>query len=79
MKFKNPKHGADTTNSATLAAQLCEALDHSIPGLRTVLIIGGLLAAAAQAGKAADFLFATGLLFHLAISFEQRWLKKRPR
>jgi hypothetical protein len=79
MKFKGPKHRSRTTDSSAVAAQWCEAIDRSIPGLRTVLIIGGLLAAAAQAGKAADFLFATGLLFHLALSFELWWMKKRTR
>jgi hypothetical protein len=79
MKFKEPKRESRTPDSETFAAQLCEALDLSVPGMRTALIIGGLIAAAARIGKTADFLFATGLLFHLAISFEHWWMKKRTR
>jgi hypothetical protein len=39
----------------------------------------GIIAAAARTGQIADFLFVTGLLFHLAISFERWWIIKRTR
>ncbi|KLU35923.1 hypothetical protein AB595_15480 [Massilia sp. WF1] len=77
MTSKRPKRETSKLGTKALAARLCEALDHSIPGLRTVLMIGGLVAAAAQVGKAADFLFVTGLLFQLAIWFENLQLSKK--
>jgi hypothetical protein len=42
-------------------------------------MLAGLLGAATHVGKTADFLFVTGLLFHLAISFERWWIVKRTR
>jgi hypothetical protein len=56
---------------------ICEAFDRAIPGLRTVFLIAGLVAAAARTGLAADFLFVTGLLFQLAIWFEHWWIAQR--
>ena len=77
MTNKRPKRETSKPGMAALPAGLCEALDRSIPGLRTVLMIAGLVAAATQVGKAADYLFVTGLLFQLAIWFENLQLSKK--
>lgn len=58
-------------------ARVCAALDRSIPGLRSVFMVAGLVAAAAQAGTAADFLFVTGLLFQFAIWFENLQVSRK--
>jgi hypothetical protein len=79
MKLRVPKRQPGTPGAEAFLAQCCEALDRSFPGLRTALIIAGLIAAAARTGQIADFLFVTGLLFHLAISFERWWIIKRTR
>ena len=79
MKLKRLKRQPGTPAAEALLAQCCEALDRSIPTLRTALMIAGLIAAAARTGRAADYLFVTGLLFHCAISFEHWWMEKRTR
>jgi hypothetical protein len=79
MRLRLPKRQPGTPGAEAFLAYCSEAVDRSIPGLRTVLMIAGIVAAAAHAGKLADFLFATGLLFHLAISFEGWWIAKRTR
>lgn len=76
MKPRLPKHQRGMPGAEAFLGQCCEALDRSIPGLRTIFMIAGLVAAAAHADKAADFLFVTGLLFQFAIWFDQ-WMKKR--
>lgn len=79
MRLRLLKRQSGTPGTEAFLAQCCEALDRSIPGLRTVLMVAGLIAAATRGGRTADFLFVTGLLFHLAISFEHWWIAKRTR
>jgi hypothetical protein len=79
MRLKLPKRQPNTPGAEAFLSQCGNAIDHSIPGLRTALIIAGLVAAAARTGQIADFLFVTGLLFHCAISFEHWWKTKRTR
>jgi len=79
MKLRLPKRQPETPGAEAFLVQFCGTLDRSIPGLRTVFILAGLLAAAARIGPSADFLFATGLLFQLAIWFEHWWIAKRTR
>jgi hypothetical protein len=74
-----PKRQSGTSGAEAFIAQCSDALDRSIPGLRTTLMIAGIAAAAARTGELADFLFVTGLLFHCAISFEHWWKTKRTR
>jgi hypothetical protein len=54
-------------------------LDRCIPALRTVFLALGVLAAALNGGRIADFLFATGLLFQFAIWFDYWWVTTRAR
>lgn len=68
-----------TGGSESILAQCCEAVDRSIPVLRTVFILAGLALAAVRGGRLADYLFATGLLLHFSISFEHWWKTKRTR
>jgi hypothetical protein len=77
MRLRLPKRQPGTPGAEAFLAQCCEGFDRSVPALRTALIIAGLVAAAARTGQIADFLFVTGLLFHLAISFERWWKIKR--
>jgi hypothetical protein len=77
MKLRLPKRDAGRADSAL--AHFCEAIDRSIPVLRTVLIVAGLILAAVRGGRLADFVFVTGLLFHFSISFEHWWITKRTR
>jgi len=79
MKLRLPKRQTETPAAEAFLVQFSETLDRSIPGLRTVFIIAGLIAAAARVGATADFLFVTGLLFQLAIWFEHWWIAKRTR
>jgi hypothetical protein len=79
MRLRLPKRQPGTPGAEAFLAQFGEALDRSIPAFRTALMLAGLLGAAAHIGKTADFLFVTGLLFHLAISFERWWIVKRTR
>jgi hypothetical protein len=77
MKRKPAKRQSGTPATAVLLGQLCNGLDRSVPGLRTVFLIAGVLAAAAHTGQSADFLIAAGLLFHFAIWFEDWWITQR--
>ena len=77
MKLRLPKREPGAMGADPFLVQFCNALDRSIPLLRTLFIVAGLVAAAARVGKASDFLFVTGLLFHFAIWFESWWLTKR--
>jgi hypothetical protein len=77
MRLRLPKREAGRTANAH--AYFCEAIDHSIPVLRTALMVAGLVVAATRGGRLGDFLFVTGLLFHFAISFEHWWITKRTR
>jgi hypothetical protein len=77
MKLRLPKREAGRSES--VFAHYCEAVDRSIPVLRTAFIVAGLIVAAVRGGRLADFLFVTGLLFHFSISFEHWWITKRTR
>ena len=78
MKLRLPKrHSA--ANVEAMLVHFCESLDHSLPTLRTVFLITGVIAAAARTGIFSDFLFVTGLLLQLAIWFEYWWIQKRTR
>lgn len=79
MKLRLPKRQSGTPGVEVFLVHFCETLDRMVPALRTVFMIAGLIAAAARIGAAADFLFATGLLLHFAISFENWWIAKRTR
>jgi hypothetical protein len=77
MRPRLPKREAGQPNAVHV--YFCEAIDRSIPALRTVFIVAGLVVAAVRGGRLGDFLFVTGLLFHFAISFEHWWITKRTR
>jgi hypothetical protein len=77
MRLRLPKREAG--QPGTVHAHFCEAIDRSIPTLRTAFMVAGLVVAATRGGRLADFLFVTGLLFHFAISFEHWWTAKRTR
>jgi hypothetical protein len=77
MKLRIPKRQAGPPSAIDFLALVCDALDRSIPGLRTGFLVAGLLAAAMRTGELADFLFVTGLLFQFAIWFEHWWCSRR--
>jgi hypothetical protein len=77
MKLRLPKHLPEVPGTEAFLAQCCDALDRSIPGLRTVFLVVGVIAAAARTGASADFLFVIGMLFQLSIWFEHWWIAKR--
>jgi hypothetical protein len=77
MKLRLPKRQPGPTGVEVFLVHVCEGFDRAIPALRTAFLIAGLVAAAARTGHAADFLFATGLLFQLAIWFEHWWIAQR--
>ena len=78
MKLRMPKRPLQNpTPVITAVVHCCERLDHTLPLLRTLLLIAGLLAAALQAGMVADYLFGGGLLLHWAIWFQRWWLGNR--
>jgi hypothetical protein len=79
MKLRIPKRQPGTQGAEAFLVQFCEAVDRSIPGLRTAFLIAGLIAAAMRMGTSADFLFVTGLLFQFAIWFESWWTMLRSR
>lgn len=78
MKLRLPKRHS-TLNVETMLVHLCEALDRSIPILRTFFIVTGVIAAAARMGVLSDFLFVTGLLLQCAIWFQHWWIQQRTR
>jgi hypothetical protein len=79
MKFRLPKRQRRIPGNEVFLAQLCHALDRSIPVLRSAFLVAGVLGTAARVGPPADFLFVTGLLFHFAIRFEHWRMPQRPR
>jgi hypothetical protein len=79
MKLRIPKRQPGTHGAEALLVHFCQAVDRSIPGLRTAFLIAGLIAAALRMGTSADFLFVTGLLFQFAIWFESWWTTFRSR
>lgn len=72
MKLRINKAGR--LSGQTALVELCVLVDRWIPAARTAFLVAGLAAAAGGVGQAADFLFATGLIFHFAICFENWWL-----
>jgi len=79
MKLRLPKRHSVANGADAFLVHLCHSLDSSIPHLRTFFILTGLAAAAARTGTISDFLFVTGLLFQLAIWFQQWWIRQRTR
>jgi hypothetical protein len=55
------------------ATACCILLDRITEPLRTICLVCGVLAAAAQIDSFADYVFALGLLFHLTLWFEEWW------
>ena len=78
MKLRLPKRQAGMSGEALLV-HCCKTLDSSMPLLRTAFLVAGVLAAGLQLGRAADFLFVTGMVLQLSIWFESWWLKRRRR
>jgi len=78
MKFRIPKRRAHMPEEAHLIT-LCNALDKSIPVLRTAFLVAGILAAGMGLNRAGDFLFVTGLLLQFSIWFENWWVVRRQR
>lgn len=79
MKLRIPKRQPGTPGAEAALVQLCEMLDRCIPGLRTVFLVVGVLAAALKMGTIADFLFVTGLLFQFVMWFEHWWVAQQSR
>lgn len=79
MKLRLPKRQAGISAGEGLLVHCCQALDSSMPFLRTAFLIVGVLAAAMQLGRPADFLFGTGLVLQLSIWFQNWWLKRLRR
>lgn len=79
MKLKIQKRKPGTPVDEAILVQFCVAIDRSIPKLRTAFLIAGLIGAAMRTGVAADFLFATGLLFQMAMWFESWWRSLQSR
>jgi len=75
MKNRITKRHSDAVLASTLA-HWSEVLDRGIPSMRTWCLLVGLGAAAAHAGRPADFLFVTGLVCQSAIWFESWWEKR---
>lgn len=74
MKLRMPKRPLQAPTSAvTAVAHCCERVDRTIPLLRSLLLIAGVLAAALRCGALADYLFGAGLLLHWAIWFQRWW------
>jgi hypothetical protein len=55
-------------------ASICHRFDDAIAPLATAFLVLGLIAAFLQITRPADYLMATGLLFHLTIWFAG-WLR----
>jgi hypothetical protein len=79
MKMRIRKRHPETLTAEAVLVRFCTVLDHTIPTLRTAFLVLGLVAAAAQTGQLADYLFVTGLLFHFAIWFDGWWNTGRTR
>ena len=74
MKMRMPKRPLHTPTPAVAAvAHCCERVDRTIPHLRTLFLVAGVLAAALKGGAIADYLFGAGLLLHWAIWFQGWW------
>ncbi len=74
MKIRLPKRLPQDPSPVVVAiAHYCERIDRTVPYLRTLFLIAGVLAAALQVGAVADYLFGAGLLLHWAIWFQRWW------
>jgi hypothetical protein len=74
MRLKRLKRVFSTSATPTPNFIGClNALDKSVPILRTGLLIAGIVGAALGVDTA-DYLFAAGLLLHFTIWFENWWL-----
>jgi len=78
MKNRMTKRCSDAALGASLG-HWCEALDRGMPSLRTWCLLAGVVAAAARAGRPADFLFVTGLVCQAAMWFESWWETRASR
>jgi hypothetical protein len=79
MKLRIPKRQPGTPGFEAALVHFCKMLDHCIPGLRTLFLVAGVLAAALKLGTTADFLFATGLLLQVTMWFGDWWMAQHPR
>jgi hypothetical protein len=79
MNSSIPKRKVGPSPKESYLVRFFEALDRSIPALRTAFLGAGILAAAAQSGTCADALFVTGLLFQFAIWFQDWSLVQESR
>jgi len=77
MNPRIPKRQPGMSGAEAALVQMCEALDRCIPGLRTLLLVAGLCAAALGTGRVADYLFVTGLVFQTALWFEHCWVGRQ--
>ncbi|GAB3415115.1 hypothetical protein GCM10027318_31640 [Massilia agilis] len=78
MNLKRLRKAFATPGRPSSAGLSCiSSLDRSIPTLRTVLIIAGIVGAALDVDVTADYLFAAGLLLHFTIWFEDWWRAAR--
>lgn len=77
MNFERLKSLKASCQPSVSASNCIHALDKSIPMLRTILIVGGVAAAALKVDRTSDYLFAAGLLLHFSIWFEGWW--RTPR
>lgn len=74
MKLRMPKRPIHTSTPAITAVVHCiERIDRTIPQLRTLLLVAGVVAAALKTGALADYLFGAGMLLHMAIWFQRWW------
>jgi hypothetical protein len=76
-RFKRPLL-AELAQSRAIARGLA-ILDRSVPTLRTLFLILGIVVAGTRLGRAADYIFAAGLLLHFAIWFENWWRATAPK
>jgi hypothetical protein len=75
--MKARRHLRFQTNNAALEnwiASICHQFDHAIAPLATAFLVLGLVAAFLQITRGANYLMATGLLFHIIIWFAG-WLR----
>lgn len=78
MKLRLPKRQPGTSGAEAFLVEFCDVADRSIPALRTTLLLGGLVSAAASTtGRSADLLFATGLVFQCVLWFESWWIGRQ--
>lgn len=77
MKSKTPKRHPGMSGAEAALVQLCEVVHACIPGMRTLLLVTGVLAAAFGRGRVADYLFVTGLVFQTVLWFEHHWVSRQ--